>query len=272
MKRFFVLFVIVFFYQAIVFAQSVDTIEKKIIYVDRDFVELLQLLRPDFHYVEDSAQFMTSLDKFVLDNMLAENKIFKDSLTVDSVLLRKRDLFLMLAESLYWAYIVEQNKSDLYVSDEACLSYYSRHENEFVEPYVFDYWQVWIYDTAKTSNALQKLEEFASAMESTEEKHKKYADSAFRLNFEYDRQTFTTKEFYQTLINTPLGTVSDPILVNSKIVYIIPIRKQGGEILPFSSVKEQCRQMIIAEKRKLELKKDSIAKSELYRIVVSDDL
>ena len=274
MKKVCIVFLILVLGSSFAFPQARDTMQQKNIYIDRNFIDVLQLLHPGFYYSKDTSVFMANLDKYLLEEMYLSDKLLKDSMLLDSVSLANRDVFLGIAENMYWAYVAERNADniDRNVTEQECLHYYEEHKDELTDPYTFDYWQAWIDDKEGVQKAKKELKDLASRSYDDNGPKPKFSGENFHINYENDRSSFVSRELYDELKKTNLYELSGPVKINESIIYIIPVRKEGGNILPFDKVKDVCKQKIIDRRYNEWQDKKKEEKEQMYHIIYSDDL
>jgi hypothetical protein len=102
-------------------------------------------------------------------------------------------------------------------------------------------------------------------------KETKMAKNSFTINFEYDITISESSDLFKIFNSTPLNKMSETTMINNSYVIIIPIKKEGGEIISFENVKEQCKSELMNIKS-LEFEKEkNKAIKEIYKITISNE-
>lgn len=253
------------------FSQTTDTTKRTII-VDENLIDLIQLLHPEFFYSSDSVVFRKNLEKHFINEMYSANKAIELDLKNDSVLLANKDIFLELAENMYWASVINKtNTIEQEITDEECHKYYIENKDSFITTYVFDYWQAWIRDSEEEKDALKQLNKLSKLDVNENQGKLKISDASYAINIEFDREILANHDYYSQLLATNLNTISKAIIIGESTVYLIPVKKSGGKLMDFESVKEICRQNLMNIKQKeLEIKKEEDIR-QMFDIIISDD-
>lgn len=255
------------------FAQTSDSITTREIVVDKNMLDLIQLLHPEFYYSPDSAIFNKNLEKHLLNEMYLSNKATELNLINDSTLVANKDIFLDLAENLYWSSIVNKTNIEVpEITEEECLLYYNENQDKFMIPYIFDFWQTWILSPEDEKAAVKRLKSMAKSDKIEEIEKPKFSDASFTINFEYDRELQKSHDLYSQLVSTEINKVSEVIKIGEASIYVIPTKKVGGTPMDFEDVKHICLQHLIAIKLKKieEIKQKEMY--ELFEIIISNDL
>ena len=107
-----------------IFSQN-ENKNKEIITVDKSLIDNIQLLHPDFFFSPDSLILNNNLMKYYINEKISGDDPLKSKLINDTIIIKKRDLFLKMAEDLYWhnMLINERNKLQVTVSENELLTY-----------------------------------------------------------------------------------------------------------------------------------------------------
>lgn len=258
----------VFLVLSITISAQQDSIKQINIELNKDFVGLIQLLHPEFFFSQDEDLLNKNINKNLLEYKYISDYIVPDSIKNDSISQINMEIFLELAEDYYWASLYSY---DFEVNDSELFDYYYANIEKFTNPYIFDFWQVWISnpsDLNKAKNELIKM----SKTDPEIAKDSKKDEGSFTINFEYDLELKSNHSFYKELVNTPINQLSNEILVGESVVILIPKRKDGGDIVPFEEVKHICENDLRNIKNNEFQKQKNEEIKKLYNISISDDL
>jgi len=257
------------------FSQGTE-MNKEIITVDKDLLDNIQLLHPDFFFSNDSVVLYNNLLKFYINEKMSADDSLKDKLVIDSLIIKRREQFLKMADDFFWYNILidKQNEIPITINEKELHSYYENNLTKFNKPYTFSFWQAWITtDNEKTQAiAKSKLLNMSKVLPDPHDENSKYSEENFAINFEFPCQYSKGYPLYQFLVSAKINELTGPIKVNNSTVFIVIKNRTGGEIKPFDEVKAQCESEIMQMKiQETERKRMDLIKNK-YKIIISEEL
>ncbi|MBL0912478.1 MAG: peptidyl-prolyl cis-trans isomerase [Bacteroidia bacterium] len=216
-----------------------------VLVVDKETVELLQLLHPRFFYSPDSSVFASNLQKYLLQDMiLCEEQ--RATLEKDSALNQRYARFMELAALHFWANEIRKNSVKQEPGETEIRQYYEAHRENFRTPYVFTFYQAWTPgEAAGSDEAVKELQRRLKLWKQGNPDAGKMQLGQTALNLEQRVGISTDNPLYPLLLKTGLMEVSEPFTVGTHTVYIALTERSGGEVMPYESVRENCRQQVL---------------------------
>jgi len=258
-----------------IFSQN-ENKNKEIITVDKSLIDNIQLLHPDFFFSPDSLILNNNLMKYYINEKISGDDPLKSKLINDTIIIKKRDLFLKMAEDLYWhnMLINERNKLQVTVSENELLTYYKNNLDKFKKPYTFSFWQAWVTtdDEEIIDLVKSKLQKMSKVLPKPEDEISKYSEESFAINFEFPCQFSMEYPLYPHLISSKINEIAGPFSVETSTVFIVMKERSGGETQPFDEAKMQCELELKQKKIEEEEKKRMDLIMSKYEFIISDEL
>lgn len=257
-------------------AQNLDTVPKKQIYIDKDYLAIIQMLSPEFFYTTDSLVFSKNIQKYLLEPFIVSENNFKKAIAKDSSVLIKRDKFLELAEALFWQRLLSVHIMDSItaLSDTQIKDYYDKNQDAFKTPLKFSFWQLWITEDREDlqKKAVLKLKEFTKILPDENKRYPKYSENGFSINFEMETEVSKNNNLYDFLVSSKLMEISGPYKIGKSTIYLFTKSKIGGDLIPFDQVKNICKNALLNQKLiEYEKQKQEYINTR-FNIIISDDL
>jgi hypothetical protein len=216
-----------------------------------EFIELLQLINPEFGLTPDAKAFESKLEKYYILQKASADSIRKTKLYSDPTLKRNIELIKALAEEKYLSTVYSKTKDVSFsASDAEARSYYDQHKNDFVTPGSYTYLYASILDTVKypVSDISKKMKVYADAI--TDEFKVGNKDEYYIVLFK-NHTLYPTDQETKRVAQLKEGEGSLPYKDGDRTALYFLIKKQNSSTQPFEQVKETCRNMMINEKRSM---------------------
>ncbi len=217
--------------------------------IDQNFIDVMQILNPEFGYTPDSAAFAQRLFKaYSLIEANAEKARIK-KLNENSEVKKNIELIRQLAEDRYLSFLLGKGTDIIYgATDEEALAYYNVHSALYTIPGTYSYFVATISDTVShpIADVKKQLKQYASFV--TDE-FKAGDGNSLQISFQKDKKL--TPDFSEFEMMSKLRENDFAEIVtkeNTKVLYLL-IKKTASQIDPFQSVKENCKGNVINEKR-----------------------
>jgi|GEM_PF-1421035 len=222
--------------------------EDTVLVVDKETVELLQLLHPRFFYSPDSSVFAANLQKYLLQDMvLCEEQ--RAGMEKDPALNERYTRFMELAALYFWGSEIRKNSVEQEIEEAEIKQYYEAHKDNFRTPYVFTFYQAWApKESAGDAGTVKELQRRIRLWKQGDPDKSKMLLGQTALNLEERIQMNTDNPLYAVMLQSTLLQVSDAHNIGTHKVYIALTERSGGDIMPYESVRENCRQELINRK------------------------
>jgi len=246
-------------------AQPGDTV----LVVDRETVELMQLLHPRFFYSPDSSVFTANMQKYLLKDMvLCEEQ--RAGLEKDSALHKRYTKFMELAALYFWGNEIRKNSVQQEISEAEIQQFYEAHKEHFRTPYVFTFYQAWTpKEVTGDAAAIRELQRRIKLWKQGNPDKNKIQLEQTALNLEERIAMSADNPLYAALVKTPLMQVSEPLNLGMHTVYLALTERSGGEIMPYESVRESCRQKLLDRKA---AEREQDMRIQMERITIIDNV
>lgn len=177
-----------------------------------------------------------SLYSYLYSLAEAPNLTSSDLRTLDSLALYIRKRY--VAEKL-----LQQQYKSITVSDREALAYYNSHLDDFTEPAVYSYYQIFVFSTEQSvlDKAKQSVLDLASRPD-VEGVIKGDKNQLYSISYERSIKLspeFPVTPYIKTLSVNQFSDLLDIKNFMSKVMYYVSDKTEGS-IAPFEQVKQEC--------------------------------
>lgn len=217
--------------------------------IDQDFVNMMQLLNPEFGFNPDKEVFSNRLLKdYVLTKVNADDARSK-KLNEDPIVRKNIELIKQLAEDKYLASLKAKLGSDTAykITEAEAKKYYDAHFQMFITPGQYSYLNADIGDTVAypITEIKKKMKQFAAMI--TDE-FKTGDNDKYSMVFIKNRSISTYDDQFSLLSKLKEGDFAETMNGKRKIIFLL-MNKTPEVIQSYEKVKETCLGNLLNEKR-----------------------
>ena len=262
--------IIVFFLVACpaLFAEPYGTVGD--VPIDDFFLRTLQFVHPEFSFTPDSAAFVRKLQKFYIYELAFADEARKVGLDKDPEVKAALERIKMLIENAYLAkeYSKYMASQKLTVSDKEARAFYENNINQFTEPGIYSYLWAILHDTteANIEAVREKLITYVKLGTALDE-FKMGSPGTYSMAFEREQTIRPGDPLYEKVHDSQPGEVIGPFNSEGQMMMIVVVERTPEKVIPFSEVKEVCRQNVRA--KKLAVAMDKIRKNAMKKYPIS---
>ncbi len=227
--------------------------------IDKDFIEALQFVYPEFAFSPDAEAFSRRIFKLYSLNRSYADEAREMGLEKDpetEAFLRK---IKRIIEDAYLAGLYQNlMHQHVTVTDEEAAEYYDKHTELFTVPGVYSFLQARIFQPTheNIASVKEKLTMYAQMGESLDE-FKMGAEGVYAITFERDRTVRSNDALYKRLHDAEPLEILGPFKSDDTAIMLVVIGKTPENVLPYEEVRERCRDDVHAEKT-AELRRKSL--------------
>ena len=219
--------------------------------MDDFFLQTLQFVHPEFSFTPDSVAFVSKLQKAYIYDLAFADEARKVGLDKDPEVKAALERIKMLIENAYLAqeyrkYMASQKVT---VSDKEARAFYENNISQFTEPGVYSYLWATIHDTSKANIKVvrEKLKTYSKLGTALDE-FKMGSPGTYSMVFERGQTIRPGNPLYERIRDAELEEIVGPFDSEGQLMMIVVVERTPEKIIPFSEVKEICRQNVVAEK------------------------
>lgn len=230
-----------------IYAQFTDSI-----LVQKQHIEALQQLRPDFHYHSNREIFTELLKKHWLNDYAIYLKNGGPKIKWSS---DKKEFYLQLAELFFD--VNQTPKIEKEVSEQDVINYYAVNKDQFRSPIFVSFYQCWNPIQNKVAKEIIE-KEFRERKElikkgQLDNSKKMLGEASFNFEEQIEIQNFIPHS--QKLKSLKIMELSEAINHDQFEIYYLVTERKGGELKAFEEVKDICKNKL-KESQRLEKEKE----------------
>lgn len=264
--------ILILFYVQFSFAQYkiIDLKTGDTMILNNSFLENIQIINPDFFYMENVDILFKNLSKtYLLKKIISEEASNQNILSDTAIQKQYEDFMIKSHENFLFNvfYRVKIKELTENVDEDQIKSFYENNKELFAIPCTYSFWQLWITDVNIKEKVLSTFKKLVEQNPESKDFISKSADTGYAINIERDIQISPDNDLFPLLKDAKENKITGPLKLKNREVYIYLLSKKGCGYKPYMEVRNDCKNMLV--NKKINDYNDSIQSAIIKRYIIT---